>query len=378
MASETPLRVLMLVGDRPGVISGSGMYRIHLPAMQMMRIPDVEVTVRSSIDGLTQVLPDGRVEAIKVPALPYDVVVFQRPSGYTISTLIPLVKEWAAVVVELDDDLERVSVDNSAYAGIHPSVSLHENWMYLKTACRDADMVTVSTPALLRYGFGGPAVVLPNYVPSQVTTAQRAFEWADKRPRVGWSGTIASHPNDLQTTRGGVARALTATGAGFHVVGWPDGVAAALQLPTGLEVSSSGWLPIQEYHDAMTAIDVGVVPLEQTSFNDAKSALKGLEFAALGIPFVASPTPAYLQLKDEFGIGLIARRPRDWERHVTALLNDEGMRRELGAQWRETVSGNLTCEQNGWRWVTAYRRAAALGAARRGVLTASATPAAGR
>lgn len=349
----------MCSGDRPGAVSGCGLYRILLPAQNLSDL-GVDVTVTGSIPGRTRRHPDGLLECYEIrpqDIADFDVVVFQRPSAYTLATVVEQVAKHKPVVVELDDDIERVDPQNAAYPNVNPATSLHENWHHLKRACRAADLVTATTPALMRYAPDGRGAVLPNFVPRVLTTAGRMFEWLDRKPRIGWSGQVATHPTDLQTTRGAVGRVLAATGGAFHVVGDPYMVREHLQLSAATASSDSGWVPIGRYPDALTAIDVGIVPLAHSAFNDAKSCLKGLEFAALGIPFVATPTPEYVRLHDEYGIGLLARRPRDWERHLTALINDEGMRRQLGQEWRETVAGNLTYETNGWRWMQAYEQA---------------------
>lgn len=365
------MRVLMMVGDPIGTVSGCGLYRIHQPT-KMLRAYGHQVTVTDRMPGYLNHRADGLVEVVQIPDLPYDVVVLQRPAAFTLGSTIRHIRaQGIAVVVELDDDLERTDADNAAYRAVHPLFNPAENWQHLKEACRQADLVTVSTAALLRYAPAGRGVVLPNFVPEALTDSVRAFGWTDGLPRVGWSGTMATHPHDFQTTRGGIAAALVKTGAPLHVVGPGEGVREALNLAPEHPMTDTGWLPISQYPDALTAIDVGVVPLDDTQFNAAKSHLKGIEFAGLGIPFVASPTPEYQRLFDEHGIGLLAHRPRDWERLVTELVNDEGMRRDLGGAWRAKVRADLTYEVNGRLWVDAYEKAIrnAAGRGKSGLIT---------
>lgn len=351
------MKVLMMIGDSQDRATGCGLYRIHQPAKQLQALGH-QVTVANKMDASLRRLPSGLIEVVEIPPLNYDVVVYQRPTLYTLAQSIEHVKaQGIATVVELDDDLEKVSKANIAYRAIHPMFSQHENWEHLKVGCYHADLVTVSTPALLRYARPGRGVVLPNFVPTSLTQSVRAFGWDDDRPRIGWSGTIKTHPHDLQTTRGGVADALRSGAAGLHIVGEGEGVREALDLPVEIPMTDTGWLPMKDYPDALTAIDIGIVPLEDSEFNAAKSHLKGIEFAALGIPFVASPSPEYQRLHDDHGIGLLAKNRRDWSRHLTALVNDADMRRELGEAWRAKVRETLTYESNGPLWVTAYEKA---------------------
>ena len=90
-----------------------------------------------------------------------------------------------------------------------------------------------------------------------------------------------------------------------------------------------------------------------------------MEYAALGIPFVASPLPEYRWLSDTYGLGVLAEnRSRAWRRAIKQLLRDDG-RAALGVAYRSTVARRLTVAHNAWRWAEVWqsvlgrRRAAA-------------------
>jgi glycosyltransferase involved in cell wall biosynthesis len=102
-------------------------------------------------------------------------------------------------------------------------------------------------------------------------------------------------------------------------------------------------------------LDVGLVPLADNAFNRAKSWLKGLEMAAVGVPFVATPTEQYRALHAE-GMGLLAESPRQWEGLVKRLVRDEGYRAEQAWQGRERAE-RWTVEANAERWVDAWSAA---------------------
>src|SRR3546814_14341898 len=61
--------------------------------------------------------------------------------------------------------------------------------------------------------------------------------------------------------------------------------------------------------------DVGLVPRADTKFNEAKSALKALEYSAAGARVVASATPANVELSIETGISIASRS----EEHTSEL-----------------------------------------------------------
>jgi glycosyltransferase involved in cell wall biosynthesis len=276
--------------------------------------------------------------------------VLQRPLTDTLSQAIPfLQRQGVKVVVEIDDDFESISPRNVSWHNVHPSVSPRRNYKHLRAACEVADLVVVSTPALAGvYGRHGRVVVVPNCVPE-------VYLWTDGEPhdgpvRIGWSGSTDTHPDDLQQTRGAVGRVARATGAEVHVVGTGKGVQRMLQLPT--PPHACGWQPIDVYPAKMAAADVGIVPLEMSRFNEAKSWLKGLEFAALGVPFIASPTTPYAELVAR-GAGLLASTPKQWEGLLKRLVRSADDRAELAAAGRDAAAG-LTIEGNVDRWLDAW------------------------
>jgi intein/homing endonuclease len=85
--------------------------------------------------------------------------------------------------------------------------------------------------------------------------------------------------------------------------------------------------------------------------------LKGLEYAALGVPFVASDLPEYQLLAQRYKIGHLARsKSRLWRRELGHLM-DSDYRDEIGSDYRARVADHLTIESNAYRWLEAWRQA---------------------
>lgn len=310
----------------------------------------------AQIQGTWGTFGDGRREILDVDAPDADVVVLQRPLQRVLAGAVPLLQaKGVKVVVDVDDDFTTISRRNVSWRAVHPRPTIvrrgdgtehtiggpDRNFHHVADACRQADLVTVTTPALARrYGGHGRVRIVPNHVPA-------AYLALEVPPHdgvfVGWSGSIDTHPDDLQVTRGAVGRALRGGDARFAVVGTGKGVRKALGLDS--EPIATGWLPLDRYPEAVAQLDIGIAPLELTAFNEAKSYLKGLEFAALGVAFVASPTEQYATCQP---VGWIAHKPKDWERYVRTLIASTEGRVELARRGREwaatqTVEGN--CEQ---------------------------------
>ena len=79
---------------------------------------------------------------------------------------------------------------------------------------------------------------------------------------------------------------------------------------------------------AETRWAVGLAPLLPGAFNDAKSDIKVLDYAAAGIPVVVSDACAYRHLDAT----IVVRAPiAEFGNAVFSLLHDEDRRREMAA-----------------------------------------------
>lgn len=286
---------------------------------------------------------------VDVEAPDADVVVLQRPLRWEVADAVPMLQgHGLRVVIEVDDDFAAIHPHNVSFDHVHPKRSPDRNFHHLQRACAQADHVVVTTPALARrYGKHGRVTVVPNHVPKRyldVTVEPNEATY------VGWTGSIDTHPTDLQVTGSGIQSALTATGAKFAVVGTGKGVRKALSLID--EPVTTGWVAIEDYPACMAQLDVGIVPLDDIVFNQGKSNLKALEFAALGVPAVVSPTQDNERLA-KLGAGVLAGNRREWAREVARLAGDPSLRVETGGRARE-VAARWTIEGNCERWWEAW------------------------
>lgn len=347
MAGESSFRVQVHPADDGGCLGGH--YRLIFPGRVLLGqghdvvLGGPEASLPGQFDGRTHQL----VGCAPVDA---DVVVLQRPLKRVLADLIPhLQAQGVAVVVEVDDDFTCIPPANPCWSDTHPRRHPDRNWDHLARACRLADLVTVSTPALAaRYGGHGRVVVLPNFVPAWYLGVQAPENDA---VTVGWAGSPHTHPGDLEVMGGAVSRVLASTGAGFRAVG----SAKTLDV-LDVEGDVVEWAPLLDgYPQAVATLDVGVVPLADSAFNRGKSSLKMAESAALGVAVVASPTPENVVLH-RLGVGMLARKPREWEGALRSLVLDVGRRAEMVAAGREVMAGR-TYEQHAWRWAEAWEQA---------------------
>jgi glycosyltransferase involved in cell wall biosynthesis len=327
----------------------SGHYRIRQPFEELKR---------QGVEGLAVVsgIPvDFDLHGVKDVCVDTDVVVIQRPMlNYMPSVIDVLHRKKIKVVIDLDDDFHTAHGANTAFHLNHPRLNPTQNWHHLGKCITKADLLTVSTDQLARrYGSHGRCVVIRNSIDD---------DWLDL-PRLGdgrtlgWAGSPVNHADDLTATRGGVAMALDdhrdwhfmCVGGGEHVKAVQKGLGLS-ELP-----EATDWRPLELHGLLICALDVGIVPLSDSVFNAAKSWLKGLEYAALGIPFVASDVPEYRRLKEEFGLGSLAdSKAKNWRRRLAPMLELDDLRARYCDHSRDIVREHLTISKNAWRWQEAW------------------------
>jgi hypothetical protein len=373
------------VATYPSDGGGCGLYRLIWPS-QALRTQGADLELHApgvaplglfadDLDLVTGAVVDTKLRDVIAPEA--DVIVLQRPTHRVIVDAIPLLQaKGVKVVIEVDDDLTALHPRNDSFRVFHPGLSPERNHRHLLRACALADHVVCTTPALARrFAAHGRYSVVPNHVPARylATTRQpHGGTW------VGWAGNMIVHPSDPQVTRSAVARVMADTGARFALVGSGTGVQQAfgLTVPPELVTDLCPWLPrpepreverdgrrgrvvvrpgqvdIVDYPDAIAQLDVGMVPLDNISFNHAKSALKSLEFAATGVAAVVSPTPDNVRMA-MLGAGVLAARPREWRRELTRLVLEPAWRDEVAGRGRGTAA-EWTIEANCGRWWDAW------------------------
>lgn len=340
------MRVQLATGDRGGCFY----YRMNLPYQVLKHEMDVFINdeVQSIRDAKTKEVTDGLPADEGV-----DVLVVQRPTYQGIVETLPAVQaRGVAVVVEIDDDLTRVHPGNAAYRALTPKTSPHENYQHLQKACQFADWVVVSTPRLAEvFAPHGRVSVVRNYVEDAWLDISRPP--SDGRV-LGWTGTLATHPTDLAECGSAFADAIEATGARPYVVGDGDALAHfGITEPRG---AYAEWVELDQYPHELAKFSVGVVPLEDSKFNEAKSWLKGLEYAAMGVPFVASPVREYREFVEGLPGCSTAKRYRHWLRDLTALLERDDLD-EVSEALRTVVRERFTISKHAHEYAEAWERA---------------------
>jgi glycosyltransferase involved in cell wall biosynthesis len=268
------------------------------------------------------------------------VIIGQRVCKDKPSRLWQLISEMEKrpkLVFEVDDDLWNIDPSNSRafnwfLNGIEESTgTYHDVQNNLAMNISVADRVTCTTPSLAKLlsQWNDDVRVVPNYIPRWMTERERPRR---DRLTVGWVGS-STHNMDWDTASNYVRKFLQRNPeVEFKLIGARYG--NWLKLPQE-QVVETGWFDSVEECWRNIDFDIGIAPLRPHVFNRSKSAIKFLEYAALGIPTVASDVGPYADNIEHGVTGFLVKRDHEWTKYLRDLTNDEAMRKEIGDNARE-------------------------------------------
>lgn len=275
-------------------------------------------------------------------------VWFQRyfPMEQTWPLVEMALKSGAAVVYDLDDNFLSVPTDHPMTRVLAPVRPFAERLLGL------ADMVTVSTPELARAvaPLCRQVRVLPNLADPGLWRATRRDP--DDAVRVVFAGT-PSHQADLEALGPTLARLQKTFGRSMRLT------LMGCDAP-GIQAERVAFTPdYAAYARTLAEVspDIGLAPLADNAFNRCKSAVKWLEYSALGAAGVYADLPPYAPVEHE-RTGLKAGpAPALWEEALGRLLDDAALRKKLGRQARAEAFGHHRLDARAGTYLDAWTEA---------------------
>ena len=271
----------------------------------------------------------------------FDTVVLKLLMDRWIPKQIELAQSLGqTIIVDIDDFHEGLTPANKAYDLTHPEKNKRSNRDHYKRSIELADVVIVSTPFLYEHykAQRDHVYLIRNGVSSEQFTRRKQ---RSGKPVIGWAGAINYRNNDLEQLRDWLPDFLERHDLMFHHAGHdPEAPSFAdITRVSPNRVTTSPIVHIGDYAKGLK-FDIGIIPLNDIPFNHAKSNIKGLEYVASGIPFVASDIPEYRVLHED-GVGRLATTPEEWEGHMQELLTYR-VRKQEAARSYSVVMNNWT------------------------------------
>lgn len=348
-------------GTDPLQPNGCAWYRCVLPGMELEKRG---WNVGVGVPGFNQKDGFGMVTGVGKAVHGWDILVFklimQKDALDGIDRALELGQK---IVVDVDDFFDGLSPTNRAYDATDPEKNPENNREIYAKIIERSFAVICSTQFLFDYyskihknvflvrnGIDAERYRLMHY------ENRKRQSLRPNRITLGWVGATPWRSGDLELLSGFIGNYILMNGKNVrfqHSGHLPDSPSAADQLGIDKQfVTTNPLVPIGSYPKLFNGIDVGIVPLSGIPFNEAKSFIKGLEYAAAGIPFVASPSSEYKFLFDS-GIGRIASTEEEWIYHFNEL-RDIRLRREEARMNLERLQ-NFSIEKRGDDWDATMR-----------------------
>ncbi|MBO4613752.1 MAG: glycosyltransferase family 4 protein [Bacteroidales bacterium] len=89
--------------------------------------------------------------------------------------------------------------------------------------------------------------------------------------------------------------------------------------------------------EELCEFDIGIMPLPNDKWSRGKCGFKGLQCMAMELPVVMSPVGVNKDIIDDGKNGFLASTDDEWVEKLSALIDSEELRREIGKNARKTV-----------------------------------------
>ena len=311
-----------------------------------------ELTIGNNVAEFRRKMEGGPLGVEFTPVLHADMSQFDIAMGQRLNAhgALPIWRRMSATtrtVFEIDDDPFNIEPHNwNAYELYSRADVLDAVTHFAETAA--AVTVTTEPLAEVMRKYNPNVHILPNHVPGFVLDLPAP---EGERPAVGWAGG-ASHGKDIKVISRPLRQFLD------RHPGW-DAVLIGTDYRLEVKHMRCGFIPwVHVTHDPEAYyrtidFDIGLAPLHPSEFARSKSFIKALEYAARGIPVIASDMEPYRDFVVHGETGWLARYDHEWLKYLTELANDDAMRAEMGAKAKEHARG-YTIEQ-GWKlWEQVY------------------------
>lgn len=246
--------------------------------------------------------------------------------------------EGTKIVVDLDDNIWQIPFGNVAIG----NPGDHANRIVMVTeSVHMADWVTVSTKPLKDAikKLNPKIAVLPNLINPDDWTFERK---KNEKIRIGWSYS-PTHIPDIPVVEDALREIykkykdkveIVIFGTEFQLFDFPTTTIKAVKY--------------DKYPKTFTeaGIDISIGPLENNDFNKCKSNIKWLESSMAGAAFVGSNVYPYKTSIENGVTGLIAKNKKEWVSHLSSLIEDSKLRKNLAKNAKKVVLEKYNLKTN--------------------------------
>ena len=203
-----------------------------------------------------------------------------------------------------------------------------------------ADHVIAASPFITKDCEGLNKNHAATYVPPSMDTGRltpKTVQELGHKVTLGWTGTFSTKIY-LDSLRSVLRRLAERRAFRLLVIGNFD------YTFEGIDLKVVQWSPDREVQD-LQEIDIGIYPLPMDDdWVFGKSALKALQYMAVGVPTVATNVGSTPMVVRHGHNGLLVKTEEQWLEALEQLIDDSELRRRLGANGRRTVVENYSIQ----------------------------------
>ena len=272
---------------------------------------------------------------IRDPAslLDFDVVHVMRICHPLMVRIVRRLQQRGVAIV-WDNDDERVAVlrEQTKLPG-QDGMAAQRFFTSMRAMGATADAVTTPSEALARLHANDSrreVQILPNQLPPTFRRPERVMP--HEGVHIGWMA-MPSHAPGFEALRlRETLDHLLARHAHLQITG----VGLDLALRSRRYIHIPG-IPYGSLAESLVHFDFALAPLADTAIDLARSDVKLKEYAAVGVPWLASPVGPYAGLGEQQGGRLVD--DGDWFHAIEALMNDADKRRVLSQRGQRWAAG---------------------------------------
>ncbi len=241
-----------------------------------------------------------------------------------------------------NDDYLAFTPKNVVNAKIHTGFEGQRRLAAMRRLLRIVDLVTTPSPhlaELLQRDGAARTVVIPNYLPQAWLNPDRI---ASRGVTIGWTAGLEHQTDAEQLPIVAVLQRLLDERDDVNVIAF--GLKLGLRSDRYTHVP---FIPLEALTSQLVRFDIGIAPLADIPFNRTRSDVKLKEYAAAGVPWLASPIGPYVGLGEQQGGRLVA--DDRWHEELVRLIDKPRDRRKLAKRGGKWVAGEtLTRRAHEW------------------------------
>jgi len=221
--------------------------------------------------------------------------------------------------------------DAIMYSDKHPDIQSSRRQRSFQRTVKLADMVIAGNPYLAEHArkYNPKVEVLPTGLDTHAYKLKAHPESNDKT-RLVWIGSESTLPYLAE-----IKPALEEIGSRFKNTVLRIVCDEFFDL-RNMKVEKCLWSEYKQSIDLATS-DIGLAPLPDNHFTKGKCGFKILQYAAAGLPVVASPVGSNAEYVQEGVNGFLASDCSEWVDKISRLLSDSQLRNQMGQAGRADV-----------------------------------------